>query len=113
MFKKENHTLSRINKRLLTRVNEWLLLNQDMDARIITMSITTLDISPDLSNCTVFIQHKDEPTTLAKQLNKRHHPLHQYLFKHLDIRKIPKIKFKVAPKPQTSILDILDDIDAQ
>lgn len=96
MFKKENHTLVRINKRLGENIGQWLLLNQDIDARLITMGIKEIHTAKDLSLSKVYIYHSDNPNTLAKKLNQNHHPLHQFLFKNLSIRKVPKVKFLVA-----------------
>lgn len=111
MFKKENHSLARINKKLMSHINQWLLLHQDIDPRIITMTILDINTAPDLSQTMIYIRHKDNPDTLANILNKHRHPMHQYIFKNLDIRKVPKIIFKAESKAQRSVLDIIDELD--
>lgn len=112
MFKKENHSLARINKQLLSHINQWLLLHQDIDSRLITMTISDIETAPDLSQAKLHIIHKDRPDTLERILNKHRHPIHQYLFKNLKIRRVPKIIFKAPTKAQSSVLDIIDEIDS-
>lgn len=113
MYKKENHSLARINKKLVTHINQWLLLHQDIDPRIITMGIIKLETSPDLSITKIIIRHPNSPESLAKVLNKHQHPIHQYLFKTIDIRRVPKIQFKAQDKALRDVLNILDEIDSE
>jgi|GEM_PF-6489038 ribosome-binding factor A len=112
MFKKENHSLERINKQLIRHISQWLLLNQDIDSRLITTSISRIQVTPDLSLARVHIEQTKKPETLTQILNRYQHPLHQYLFRNLNIRKIPKVCFQATCASSTTILDILDEIDA-
>lgn len=113
MYKRENHSLARINKKLLMHINQWFLLNQDIDPRIITMTTPLIETSADLGAAKVYVQHTDDLPSLVKKLNRHTHPIHQYLFKNLDIRKIPKITFKPMHPKGESIHDILDQIDGK
>lgn len=113
MYKKENHSLARINKNLIATINQWLLLNKEIDDRILTLRVDSLITSKDLSSTKVYIYHEKEPETLAKLLNKHAHPIHQYIFQNLKIRRVPKLKFLATDRlsPEQEINQILDEID--
>ncbi|MCP8351931.1 ribosome-binding factor A [Candidatus Synchoanobacter obligatus] len=114
MYKKENHSLARINKNLIASINQWLIMNREIDERILTLRIDRLDTSKDLSSTKVYIYHENNAESLAKKLNKHHsHPIHQYLFQNLRIRRVPKIKFIATDRvsPEQEIIQLLNDID--
>jgi ribosome-binding factor A len=113
MYKKENHSLARINKDLTMVINTWLLQHTDIDSRIITMRISHLQTAKDLSCTKIHIFHEDKPEDLVTTLNKHAHPIHQFLFNNLKIRRVPKIKFMatIRQNPEQQILGLLDEID--
>ena len=113
MYKKENHSLDRINKGLIQVISQWIHFNRDLDKRLLTLRIDNIYTSKDLSCAKIFIYHDDKPNELAKILNKKAHPIHQYIFKHLKIRRVPKIKFLITSKqsPEQELISILDEID--
>ena len=115
MYKKENHSLARINKNLIATIHQWLLLNKEHDPRILTLRIDHLATSKDLSSTKVYIYHEDDVKGLAKRLNKFSHPIHQYIFQNLKIRRVPKIKFIATDRlsPEQEINQLLDDINAR
>ena len=114
MYKKENHSLARINKDLSATIGNWTLLNKEIDPRVLTVRIDELITSKDLSLCKVYIYQSDDAQDLAKKLNKYSHPIHQYIFKNLKIRRVPKIKFIACSEisPVNEVLKALDAIDA-
>mgnify|MGYP001277840923 CR=1 FL=1 len=114
MYKKENHSLARINKDLSAQLGQWLLLNREIDPRIITLRIDELITSKDLSTCKVFVYHPDDVEAVVKKLNGYAHPIHRYLFNNLKIRRVPKIKFFACSQtsPVNDVLKALDEIDA-
>ncbi len=113
MYKKENHSLARINKNLIATIGQWLLLNREIDQRLITMRINHLDTAKDLSGTKVYVFHQENIDSLVKKLNQHAHPLHQYIFQNLKIRRVPKIKFIACSlfSNEQKITRILDDLD--
>ncbi|MEC7030072.1 MAG: ribosome-binding factor A [Pseudomonadota bacterium] len=115
MYKKENHSLARINKNLIATIHQWLIHHRDIDDRLLTMRLDHLDTSKDLSGTKVYIYHEDDIESLVKKLNKHAHPLHQYIFQNLKIRRVPKIRFVACSQlsAEQEINRLLDDIDGQ
>ena len=115
MYKKENHSLARINKNLISTIHQWLLLNKEYDPRILTLRIDRLETAKDLSSTKVYIYHENNAIDLAKLLNKFSHPIHQYIFQNLKIRRVPKMKFIATDRlsPEQEINQILDNINAK
>ena len=115
MYKKENHSLAKINKGLEQMISQWLNFHQEIDSRLITLRIDRIETTKDLSQARVHIYHSDQPADLAKKLNGKSHPLHQYIFKNLKIRRVPKIKFGASTgfSTEQQLTRILDEIDSQ
>ena len=113
MYKKENHSLARINKNLIETIHQWLIHHRDIDKRLLTIRLDHLDTSKDLSATKVHIFHEDNIDDLVEKLNKHAHPLHQYIFQNLKIRRVPKIRFVACSRvsAEQEITRYLDDID--
>lgn len=96
-------------------IGDWVQRHQDIDSRLLTLRIEKIETSKDLSQCKVYIYHRDNPETLANKLNTYTHPIHQYIFKHLRIRRVPKIKFRFTPQysDEQSLARLLDEIDSK
>ena len=99
----------------MAAITQWLLEHQDLDKRLITAGIECVDTAPDLSNCKVHIYHPQACEQMEKRLNAQSHPLHQHLFKNIEIRRVPKIRFITRSdlSKEKKLESILNDIDEQ
>ena len=115
MYKKENHSLARINKNLIAAIHQWFIHHRDIDKRLLTLRLDHLDTSKDLSATKVHIYHEDNLDELVKLLNRHAHPIHKYIFQNLKIRRVPKIRFVACNRlsAEQEITRLLDDIDGQ
>ena len=114
MYKRENHSLAKINKQLTLALSRWMQEHIDIDPRLLTIKICELHTSKDLAHCQVLVYHNEEVDELVKKLNRHSHPIHQYLFNNLRIRRVPKIKFKASERlsREEELNAILNEIES-
>jgi ribosome-binding factor A len=64
------------------------------------VSITEVNVSPDLRNATVFVSHLGEESERPGVLTALQHASHflqNELLKRLDIRRVPELRFRLDP----------------
>jgi ribosome-binding factor A len=91
----------RVNELLRHEVSE-LLGRELKDPRLGTglLTVTEVDVSPDLRNATVYVSHlgeERERRDVLKALTSAAPFLHRELLRRLDMRRVPELRFRFDP----------------
>jgi ribosome-binding factor A len=91
----------RVNELLREQISE--VVSQDLkDPRMGSglVTITEVDVSPDLRNATVFVSHlgdESERPGLLRALQSASHFIQNELLRRLDMRRVPELRFRFDP----------------
>jgi ribosome-binding factor A len=79
-----------------------LIATEMKDPRMGTglVTVTEVDVSPDLRNATVYVSHlgpEDERRDVLRALDSASNFLHNELLRRLDMRRVPEMRFRFDP----------------
>ena len=115
----QNRRIQKVSSLLKKELS--LILNNDLDESIILdnfISISKLEISPDLHYCKIYITgavEDEEKVKIVDSLNNLKSFIRHKLTQRIQMRRIPELTFKVdrALEKGLSVLKILDKLRDQ
>ena len=115
----QNRRIQKVSSLLKKELS--LILNNDLDERIISenfLSISNIELSPDLHFCKIYISCAVEDETKVKiveSLNNSKSFIRHRLTQAIQMRRIPELIFKIdrALEKGSAVLKLLDEIRDQ
>jgi ribosome-binding factor A len=103
----------RVNEVLRQVLGEELERLADADERLRLVTVTAVEVSPDLRAATVFLAEMDDPT--AEALEERRNQLQRTVGRQVRMKRTPRLHFAADPavREGARVEEILRRLDAQ